>query len=132
MWSVRQVELYLEIYPTGRYVAEAHECLEGQLGLDRAARILVQQGLAALEYEVGAADGLLGPATRKALRAWQAGKGFAGTGYLTRAQAGTLMAQGRGAVAAQRPAAEAQRQAEATRKRSRPGEVFRDCPTCPS
>lgn len=142
--SVRQVELYLEIYPTGRYVAEAHECLEGQLGLERAARILVQQGLTALEYEVGAADGLFGPATRAALRRWQTGKGFTGTGYLTRAQAETLMAQGREAArqqaqeeaarkqgAERRRAAEAERQAEATRQRTQPGATFRDCPTCP-
>ncbi len=140
--SVGQVELYLEIYPTGRYVAEAWACLEGQLGLERAARVLVQQGLAALEYEVGAADGLFGPATRAAVRDWQAGKGFAGTGYLTREQAETLMAQGREAVAAQQE--EARQQAEATRERAaerqrqaraaavrQAGEVFRDCPTCP-
>ena len=129
--SVRQVELYLEIYPTGAYVVEARACLEGQLGLDRAARILVQQGLRALDYEVGAADGLFGPATRQALRAWQTGKGFAGTGYLTREQAETLMAQGREVVAraqaaAQRAQEEARRQAaveqeqrEAERRRQR-------------
>ena len=110
--SARQVQAYLEVYSTGRYVAEAWACLEGQLGLDRAARKLVQQGLTALEYAVGAADGLFGPATRKALREWQAGKGFVATGYLTRAQADTLMAQGREAVAEQRQA-----QAEAERKR---------------
>ena len=143
--STRQVELYLEIYPTGAYVAEAHECLEGQLGLDRAARILVQQGLAALDYAAGAADGLFGPATRRAIRAWQAAKEFAGTGYLTRAQAETLMAQGREVArqqaqeeaarkqqgAERRRAAEAERQAEAARQRTQPGATFRDCPTCP-
>ena len=133
--SVRQVELYLEIYPTGAYVVEARACLEGQLGLDRAARILVQQGLRALNYSAGAADGLFGPATRQALRAWQTGKGFAGTGYLTRAQAETLMAQGREVVAraqaaaqraqeeARRQRAEAERQARAKREaqaRSKP------------
>ena len=93
--SARQVQAYLEVYPTGRYVAEAHACLEGQLGLDRAARILVQRGLTALDYEVGAADGLFGSATRKALRDWQAGKGFTATGYLTPEQADTLVAAGR-------------------------------------
>ena len=143
--STGQVELYLEIYPTGRYVAEAHECLEGQLGLERAARILVQQGLTALNYSVGAADGLFGPATRRAIRAWQAAKEFAGTGYLTRAQAETLMAQGRGAArqqaqeeaarkqqgAERRRAVEVERQAEAARQRTQPGATFRDCPTCP-
>lgn len=28
--SVRQVQAYFEVYPTGRYVAEAHACLEQQ------------------------------------------------------------------------------------------------------
>ena len=119
-----QVQAYLETYPQGVYVAEARACLERQLGLDRAARILVQQGLASLDYEVGAVDGLFGPATRAALRQWQRGKGFAATGFLTREQAGTLMAQGRDAVAtAQREQAEADQsareaaaRAEATRR----------------
>ena len=113
--STGQVELYLEIYPTGRYMAEAHACLEGQLGLDRAAHILVQQGLAALDYEVGAADGLFGPATRRAIQVWQEAKGFVGTGYLTQEQAETLMARGREAVAEQRQREEARRQVEAGR-----------------
>ena len=111
-----QVQAYLQEFPEGRYLAEAWSCLEGQLGLDRAARRLVQQGLTALDYAVGAADGLFGPATRKALRDWQAGKGFAATGYLTREQADTLMAQGREAVAEQRQQEEAHRQAEAQRE----------------
>lgn len=28
--SARQVQAYFEVYPTGRYVAEAHDCLEQQ------------------------------------------------------------------------------------------------------
>ena len=103
--SRSQVDVYLEVYPTGAYVAAARACLEEQLGLDRAARRVVQQGLAALDYTGGAPDGLFGPATRTALRQWQAGKGFAATGYLTREQADTLLAQGREVGAAQRPAA---------------------------
>ena len=69
--SRRQVQVYLEVYPTGRYVAEAWACLEQQLGLDRAARVLVQQGLAAVGYEPGPADGLFGgetTRTRQAIR----------------------------------------------------------------
>ena len=120
--SAGQVEAYLEVYPTGAYVEEARKCLEEQLGLDRTARVSIQQGLTALDYEVGAADGLFGPSTRRALRQWQAGKGFAATGYLTRAQADALMAQGRDAVAAvqaeaERQAEEQRRQAEAERQR---------------
>ena len=82
--------------------------------MDRAARVLVQQGLASLEYSVGAADGLFGPATRGALREWQRGKGFVATGYLTREQADALIATGRDAVAAQREREEAERLARAT------------------
>ena len=166
-----QVQAYLKTYPTGRYLAEAWACLEGQLGLDRTARRLVQQGLTALEYEVGVADGLFGPATRAALRRWQVEKGFAGTGYLTLEQADALIAQGREVVAEKRQREEAQRQAQAEAEQKRqeeesrrraqgaerqraaeaerrrqeeaqrqavaarqgplPGEVFRDCPTCP-
>ncbi len=72
----------------------------------------MQQGLASLDYEVGIADGLLGPATRRAIRVWQQAKGFAATGYLTREQADTLIAQGRDAVVAQQQQAEANRLAQ--------------------
>ena len=157
--SVRQVELYLETYPTGAYLAEAHACLEGQIGLDRVERRLVQQGLAAVGYDPGPMDGLFGAKpgtrTRTAIQAWQAAKGMEETGYLTREQAGTLVALGREAqeaeqrrreevrqqaeAAERRRAAEAERQrqeeaerqAEVARKRPPPGATFRDCPTCP-
>ncbi len=119
--SAGQVGAYLEVYPQGAYVAEAWACLEGQVGLDRAARILVQQGLATLEYTVGAADGLFGPSTRAALRQWQAGKGVAATGYLTQEQADTLMAAGREAVAQ----AEVERQRQAEEQRQQAAEAAR-------
>ena len=129
--SRRQVELYLETYPNGAYVAEAHACLEGQLGLDRAARTLVQRGLAALDYAPDPADGLFGDATRAAVRQWQRAKGEPVTGYLTREQADALVAQGREVVADQREREEARRRAEAARKQRQPGETFRDCAACP-
>ena len=121
--SAGQVGAYLEVYPNGVYVEEARACLEGQLGLDRAAQVLIQQGLTALNYTPGPADGLFGGATREALRQWQRAKGEPVTGYLTRAQAEALVATGRDAVAAQTDA-ERQRQerdaaarAEANRQR---------------
>ena len=92
-----EVRAYLRVYPTGAYVDEAQACLEQSLGLNRVARILVQRGLASLDYAAGVADGLFGPATRAAVRQWQTGKGFAATGYLTRAQAEALMAAGQDA-----------------------------------
>ena len=117
--SARQVGAYLEVYPTGRYVAEAHACLEGQLGLERAARVLVQQGLASLDYSPGPADGLFGGATRAAVRQWQRAKGEPVTGYLTQAQAETLMAQGREVAAEQRQREKARQQAQADAERKR-------------
>ena len=89
-----QVQEYLETYPNGAYLIEALACLERPLGLDQAARILAQRGLAALDYAPGPMDGLFGPRTRQALREWQAGEGVAATGYLTREQADRLIAQG--------------------------------------
>ncbi len=120
--SARQVQAYLEVYPTRRYLAEAWTCREGQLGLDRAERKLVQQGLAALDYSAGVADGLFGPATRRAIQAWQEAKEFAATGYLTREQADALIAPGREALALaeaarQRAVEKQRRQAELERKR---------------
>ena len=121
--SRRQVQVYLEVYPTGRYVAEAWACLEQQLGLDRAARRLVQQGLAAVGYEPGPADGLFGGGTtrtRQAIRSWQAAKGMAETGYLTREQADALIALGQEVEEARRAAqaaAEREAQEEAARQR---------------
>ena len=117
--SARQVGAYLEVYPTGRYVAEAHACLEGQLGLERTERLLVQRGLAALDYSPGPADGLFGGATRAAVRQWQRAKGEPVTGYLTREQADALIAQGREAVAEQRQREEARRQSQAEAERKR-------------
>ena len=130
-----EVRLYLEEYPNGRYVAEARTCLEQGLGLDRATRILVQQGLTALDYSAGAPDGLFGPATREAIRAWQAGKGFSATEYLTEAQAEALVEQGRRAAVEARTEAERQRQAreaaaraEAERQRRAREEAARQRP----
>ena len=65
-----EVRAYLRVYPNGAYVEEARACLEQGLGLTRAQRVLVQQGLASLDYEAGAVDGLFGPATRAAVRQW--------------------------------------------------------------
>ena len=130
----REVRLYLETYPTGRYVTEAWVCLEQQLGLDRAARRLVQQGLAAAEHDPGPADGLFGAKpstrTRQAIRAWQAAKGMEETGFLTREQAETLIALGREAQAAQEEATRQAREADEARRRQQrqkqAGQPFRD------
>ena len=64
----------------------------------------MQRGLAALGFDAGLADGMFGPRTRSAIRAWQRAKGLAATGYLTRDQAEALAAAA-GEIR-QRPSAE--------------------------
>ena len=119
--EAREVEAYLKEYPDGAYVAEAQACLaviaqrvaeEENLGLDRQARVRVQQGLTALNYPMGVTDGQFGPATRVALRRWQEARGFAATGYLTPTQAATLIAAGSEVVAQRAREAEQRRVAE--------------------
>ena len=65
------------------------------LNLTRADKRLVQQGLLAAETDVGVADGLFGPRTEAAIRAYQKKKGLPETGRLTREQAEALMDLGR-------------------------------------
>ena len=133
------------------------EAVEQGLELSSEAKRLVQMGLAA-GHSPGAADGVFGPRTRGALRAWQEAKGLEGTGYLTREQSEGLAGLGREEAQRLRVAAEQRareeaerrereaearrlaaaervrkaREAEERRKRARkPGDTFRDCPGCP-
>ena len=68
---------------------------EKPLNLTRADRRLVQQGLLEAETDVGVADGLFGPRTEAAIRAYQKKKGLPETGELTREQAEALMELGK-------------------------------------
>ena len=76
--------------------------VEEGLGLDRAARREIQQGLAAGGFDPGGADGMFGPRTRAAIRSWQASRGGQSTGYLDDAAVAALRSAGgsRPAVAA--------------------------------
>ena len=56
--------------------------VEEGLGLDRAARREVQEGLRAAGFDPGGADGMFGPRTRSAIRSWQTSRGARATGYL--------------------------------------------------
>ena len=58
--------------------------------LSREQRIRVQQGLSALGFDAGPADGLFGRKTRAAIWDWQDAKGREATGYLTREEAEAL------------------------------------------
>ena len=129
---------------------------EAGLGMDRATRKRIQQGLAAEGFDPGPADGLFGPRTRAAIRGWQETGGKAATGYLDEASAKALAAVAGGEVEAvagreakareeaeearrredERKAREAEErrraEAEAQRKRARsPGTKLQDCPECP-
>ncbi len=68
--------------------------LEEALELTRAERKLVQRGLAALEFEVGVADGMFGRRTRAAIALYQKSKGLDDSGYLDAETARTLLALG--------------------------------------
>ena len=100
--------------------------VEEALGLDRAARRVIQEGLAASGFDAGAADGLFGPGTRRALREWQSSRGVRATGYLDASSLAALRTAGEDAARVA-----ARRQAESEAERRRPGGVFRDCDDCP-
>ena len=68
--------------------------VEEALNLARPARRQIQQGLAAGGFDPGVADGLFGPRTRAAIRAWQSSSGGRATGYLDGASAATLRSAG--------------------------------------
>ena len=67
--------------------AQDPAAIEAALSLDRPTRRLIQQGLSNEGFDAGALDGLFGPRTRAAIRAWQAAREQAETGYLDDAQA---------------------------------------------
>jgi lytic murein transglycosylase len=61
--------------------------------LSLADRMTAQRALAALGYDVGAPDGIVGMKTRAALRAWQKDQGLTADGYLSLAMVQRLTAQ---------------------------------------
>ena len=85
------------------------EAMEAVLALTRRERKMIQSGLKAAGSDPGPADGAFGPATRKAVKAWQKKKGDAATGWLTPAGAKTLAALGVEKKRAQERRAEAER-----------------------
>lgn len=69
----------------------AARAAEEALGLDRAQRRRIQEGLAAAGFDPGPADGAFGPRTREALGAWQQARSRAATGYLDEGTARVLL-----------------------------------------
>ena len=78
----------------GAVTAAAQDAVavEAALGLDRPTRRLIQQGLSNEGFDAGAPDGLFGPRTRAAIRAWQGSREQAETGYLDGDQVAALRA----------------------------------------
>ena len=62
--------------------------------LTREERMQVQQGLAALGFDAGSADGMFVPRNRSAIYGWQQAKGLETTGYLSLHEAEVLAAAG--------------------------------------
>lgn len=129
MESEAGYELYLEYFPDGDRNAEARTALrqiesdavnadeakEATLSLNRAARRQVQRNLSLLGHDPRGIDGIFGPATRSALRAWQAANGYDATGYLDAPQL-RQMTEAADARAAQLEAEAEARQREENRR----------------
>ena len=75
-------------------VAASPEATETALALTARERRLIQTGLASAGFNPGPADGVFGPATRAAIRAWQKQKDRTATGWLTPAGAKILASAG--------------------------------------
>ncbi len=90
-------------------VASSPEAAEAVLALTARERKLIQTGLALAGFKPGPADGVFGPATRAAVKAWQNKNGKAATGWLTAAGAKTLGAAGEKKKRAETRRAEAER-----------------------
>ena len=88
--------------------------IESLLELDHSERRKVQEGLAVAGFDPGAADGRFGQRTRVAIGRWQLSSGADKTEYLDAKSARVLIALA----------------AEFVPARS-PGDVFRDCKSCP-
>ena len=76
--------------------------VEEGLGLDRATRRQIQQGLRGAGFDPGGADGVFGPRTRAAIRNWQSARATRATGYLDGPSAAALRSAGDPAAAAPR------------------------------
>ena len=72
--------------------AQDLSAVEAALGLDRPTRRMIQQGLRNEGFDPGAPDGLFGPRTRAAIRAWQAARNEPRTGYLDGDEVAALLA----------------------------------------
>ena len=78
-------------------VAPSPASLEEALGLTRTQRVMVQRGLKALGFDVGAADGIFGVRTRAGIGEWRSSRGEPPTRYLDAEALETLVKAGEAA-----------------------------------
>ncbi|MDF1855697.1 peptidoglycan-binding protein [Pseudooceanicola sp.] len=104
--TVDAYQAYIDRYPSGKFIAEARDAIadleleperraqadEAALNLSRDQRRVIQSNLTAIGYSTRGVDGLFGPATRRAISAWQEANGQAATGYLNRPQVAAIQA----------------------------------------
>ena len=90
---VERGQVVLALRSARKRIALADE--EASLGLEGASRRLVRLGLAAFGHEGSSGTGAFDDAFRVALRSWQDSRKQEPTGWLTRAQAEVLIAEGR-------------------------------------
>ncbi len=131
-WAQAQAEAteeayrhYLADFPDGAHVAAAREALsrlemtpervEEALALSRDERRAIQRELTLLGFDPRGIDGIIGPATRAAISAWQRQNGHDPTGFLDRDQVFQLSAQA-ARRAAELEAEARERQAEQERR----------------
>ncbi len=123
--SVEAYRAFLDDFPDGEFADQARagierlefspERVEEALGLSRDERRAVQRDLMLLGFDPRGIDGIIGPATRAALRAWQRHNGLEPHGYLDREQVIEMAAQA-ARRAAELEAEARERQAEAERR----------------
>lgn len=88
------------------------EAAEADLGLDQAARRLIQERLTVLGYNTRGIDGIFGPGTRAAVSAWQGDQSLEASGFVTAEQLQLLAALAEARSAELAAAAEQARQEE--------------------
>lgn len=128
-------ETYLAAHPTGANAmaaraaiarltppetpAQRAEAAEAALGLERDARREIQRALSLLGHNPRGIDGIFGPGSRAAIRAWQGAQGTDAPGFLTsRDEVSRLLAQAARRAEVLEAEAKARREAEEQADRS--------------
>lgn len=127
--TVEAYQAYLSRYPSGQHAPEAQAAIaqilaepqrdarlvEDALGLSRAAKRAVQEGLAISGFDPKGIDGVFGAGSRAAIAGWQRRFGHAPNGFLNREQLVQLSSQAdrrRAEIAAEEAAAAAAHEAQ--------------------